>query len=1328
MKRHLLFFLALSLGAFAQSWSGQSTSNARVVPPYKFCVGQDNGQDDCVQQTGVNAAKWSGSLDFAWTSSTVAALPPAILSIGRTYRVTDGNSASDCMVGGGSTSNVCTSNGSIWSVLGGPGGGGITVNGGALITPPANFQNGTNTTVVQSGSNIQVNANSGSGCGSGSCVITNPTGSGGSQNIVQPPTTNLTVNSFNNIQYAATSMNWSQTFTGSTVLTGAAPATLTLTPMPAGIDGRDNVGYVWIQDSRDGATCYKTSACTYSEGVQMTGGGSGLPGASSGTITFVPIHTHNAGFTIGSGSSGIYETMASLRNNNSGSNGNAYIVTEPASAGNNGGTYYTYQVKAPISIPVNSLYWDGKGTVLECSTRDHCINDNSGYGPPVIAGLRMVSDLDINGWPIASVECDITNSSGFDPGLSGMTTITTTVSHGVIVGDIVDILRTDSTHFWGGSLSVNQGVTRVAGVTSTKVYYPDHNCNNGGVGYATTATPGYINILNAPILDNAGGTRISSISLNKPGSGNTLFAGHFNEGITILNDQASTIEYFAAGALTSNYQSYQASSCSTTNPYCGAELYYPGPFANAAVSWVKYGDLALNCGANGIVALNGNGFRISDSVVEGWAQVGISAGTKRGGYGEVAIENTYMEAGYCANPDTPYVGNSTGVLDYGSSLKWTSGEGPQGAVPIFAYDSAHDWSASNPWAAYTLLQPLVGNPSNYTYVTSVVCISGATEPPSWTNTTITDGTCSWVPTTVLTQTYNYYLLVNDPTYGESAPLFFGSATPSTSSLTIFFPRISGETYTILRQPVNITSTPTLENCLGGALTTSCGVVATGIPQCAVGSGLSGGLFCTYSDPLGSTTSAASLIPANPTYIPNPSFWPGAVVIAGGGQFTFDNQPLLAGAVSLAGNASPFATTPTLFSQCPIGYVQSLGGNVTLLDESNLFLNGMQGRIIIQRPYGFTLNNQHYLTLVNSDPLATAASSTWRVPYHALDTYLANDSNSVALNAASLAFGTPTAISNYIGKSPDGSSWLERLTANSKSLQVPLTVYGNTTVLGLGAGPAFPFQLSGTQVSNVLGSNTGWTAYSAGPGAACTVSGGFLGFTIGTDGFVYCSYTGASLPSNQYVIAKLAIWNPAGESALGLRMSNSADTGYVFGCQNSTSYLNYYVSGAGGSIATGPSCYQGDYLLFEVIGSSLTATDITQGFTLTGTDTHITAAGYAGLVGIDVGADSSQMSNFMAGSASYSSAAVVSAPSVTGVYEAGILNTDELIYTNKQALSTGAATHTFTNSFTFTSSATFGCTCTDQTAANACKAVPASATTVTLAGTSSDVLWLSCSGH
>lgn len=81
-----------------------------------------------------------------------------------------------------------------------------------------------------------------------------------------------------------------------------------------------------------------------------------------------------------------------------------------------------------------------------------------------------------------------------------------------------------------------------------------------------------------------------------------------------------------------------------------------------------------------------------------------------------------------------------------------------------------------------------------------------------------------------------------------------------------------------------------------------------------------------------------------------------------------------------------------------------------------------------------------------------------------------------------------------------------------------------------------------------------------------------------------------------------------------------------------------------------------------------------------------------------------------------------------VYEAGVLAASGKIYTNTQPLTGGTARHTLANSFTFSSSRTFGCICTDQTAANACSAVPASATMVALAGTGSDVLWLECAGH
>lgn len=63
-------------------------------------------------------------------------------------------------------------------------------------------------------------------------------------------------------------------------------------------------------------------------------------------------------------------------------------------------------------------------------------------------------------------------------------------------------------------------------------------------------------------------------------------------------------------------------------------------------------------------------------------------------------------------------------------------------------------------------------------------------------------------------------------------------------------------------------------------------------------------------------------------------------------------------------------------------------------------------------------------------------------------------------------------------------------------------------------------------------------------------------------------------------------------------------------------------------------------------------------------------------------------------------------------------------TGTVTLSSGAATLT---TLPFTATATFGCIGTDQTAAAAVKIVPASATTATVAGTTSDVVFYDCKG-
>lgn len=56
-------FFALSFSASAQSFSGQSSGDVFVVPPYRLCVGQDDGKNVCFTQNGAKSAAFLGTLN-----------------------------------------------------------------------------------------------------------------------------------------------------------------------------------------------------------------------------------------------------------------------------------------------------------------------------------------------------------------------------------------------------------------------------------------------------------------------------------------------------------------------------------------------------------------------------------------------------------------------------------------------------------------------------------------------------------------------------------------------------------------------------------------------------------------------------------------------------------------------------------------------------------------------------------------------------------------------------------------------------------------------------------------------------------------------------------------------------------------------------------------------------------------------------------------------------------------------------------------------------------------------------------------------------------------
>lgn len=86
------------------------------------------------------------------------------------------------------------------------------------------------------------------------------------------------------------------TETETTALTAGTPATITLSPVPIGINGSDTFHPIYISDGGG-----------VSEAVMITGGTAVSGG--SGTITFTPAHNHSSGWTLQNANGGISEAL-----------------------------------------------------------------------------------------------------------------------------------------------------------------------------------------------------------------------------------------------------------------------------------------------------------------------------------------------------------------------------------------------------------------------------------------------------------------------------------------------------------------------------------------------------------------------------------------------------------------------------------------------------------------------------------------------------------------------------------------------------------------------------------------------------------------------------------------------------------------------------------------------------------------------------------------------------------------------------------------------------------------------------------------------------------
>jgi hypothetical protein len=281
------------------------------------------------------------------------------------------------------------------------------------------------------------------------------------------------------IRYATTALNWSQTISGT--LSAGVQATVTLTPCPVGVDTASGAGYAVL-----------VSGGGNSEAVSVVSGTGGCTsGGPSGTIKFTPYYSYSSGYTIGSASSGIQETLNDACGVDPTYWKNAQCnVTIPANGPNK--SLNTYAVTGTIYLHANQSSLSGYGASLACTGRGACLQVGN------LTNSNSYANISVTG-----ISFQTPTSRAADPAYAGIAitqtqrtsqvvTISTASAHNFRVGDMVTILFTDHSAYWGDAI--------VTAVPSNTTFQYAHS----GANLAAQTTPGVVALAYVAVLGQRG--------------------------------------------------------------------------------------------------------------------------------------------------------------------------------------------------------------------------------------------------------------------------------------------------------------------------------------------------------------------------------------------------------------------------------------------------------------------------------------------------------------------------------------------------------------------------------------------------------------------------------------------------------------------------------------------------------------------------------------------------------------------------------------------------------------------------------------------------------
>ena len=837
------------------------------------------------------------------------------------------------------------------------------------------------------------------------------------------------------ITYATTALNWSQTIMSA--LTGGSQATVTLTPCPIGIDTTSGAGYqVLISGSGN------------SEAVNVpTATGGCTSGAASGTITFTPFFSYPPGYTIGSASSGVQETINSACGVDPTSWKNRLCsVTLPSSGpGYPTHSLNTYNVAGTIYFHSNESVLSGYGASLNCTGRGAClqIGDLAGsndFTNNTVAGLGFRSPTNLSNSP-AFEGTPITQTQR----TSQVVTITTASAHGFRAGDMVTILFTDNSAFWGDAI--------VTSVPSPTTFQYAHS----GGDVAAQTTPGVVALAYIAVLDNSMNTHLNDIVYDGLG-GN----GWFNNFFDIWDDENVTIDHFNNNAGSMNANANWTGSFVFSSGNQGAQHQI------APVISLRDSTITANY-SNGITVYNSNGLYVENTVVQATGPWQVYSSNSTGNYQGAYLKNIYSESSASSNPLSPakspfpgtgvaglIAGSSSGAASFsisgsGGTQGWFA-TGGSGSTAYSYFVVAKDITSGTQTSPMQILNyGSTGSDSipvrwprvaNGTDVITYDLIRAAT-PVGAGGTYPYAGGCLGGPTTACGA-----VATNIAQCSGLVCTYTDNGATGTTSYTILQGSYSG----------NLIFWP------GSIVSVNKSVTTDSEEQNVVGVGLTGNPIqvtrqCTsygVSSPGGYTSCQASITTAN--------------------------------------NSSPNAAqTATLMTDGD----SSGGAAGTPLPT--------KGRLNFSMSPFAALQPHHFITLVDSQAALTRATPGYRPSASANDTWIGTDvaPGGVSVSQGQLAFGAPIAITNYIAATGDGvtANWLERLTLAAKEFNVPVKFDQGVTVTGLANGCL--------NIASGVITSTGSPCGSGGGGSVSSVFGRAGVVTASTGDYTVAQITGAA---------------------------------------------------------------------------------------------------------------------------------------------------------------------------------------------------------------------------